>query len=63
MIIDCPTCKERKVIVPDKPDGCSHICKKCYAALMNKLLLLIKPAPTPHLTIAKGPTIKTESVA
>jgi hypothetical protein len=51
MIIDCPTCKERKIIVPNQPDGKSYICRKCYAALFNTLMNIIRPAQTPHLTL------------
>jgi hypothetical protein len=51
LIIDCPICKDRKVVVPDKPDGKSYICKKCYAALFNTLMNLIRAADTPQLSL------------
>ncbi len=41
---DCPTCKERKIIVPDHPANETHICGKCYAALFNALMKCIEPA-------------------
>jgi hypothetical protein len=61
MIINCPGKCNKRVIVPNTPDGKSYLCKTCYAALMNTLLHLIRPAKEPHLQVVK--TIETESVA
>lgn len=72
-LIDCPTCKERRIIVPSLMENTTYICKKCYAALFNALMKvfpsnkidlymsIIKPAKTPHLTLVKE--VETEYVS
>jgi hypothetical protein len=61
MIIDCPGKCKNKVIVPNMPDGKSYLCKTCYAALINTLLDIIRPAKEPHLSVVKQE--ETEHVA
>jgi hypothetical protein len=58
VIIECPGKCGKKVIA--NSDGKAYLCKTCYAALMNTLLHIIRPAKEPHLSVVK-PTIEEET--
>jgi len=63
LITDCPTCRERKIQIPDAPANVTHICPKCYAALFNALMKCIEPARiTDYMKVIKRAVVPRLSI-
>jgi hypothetical protein len=54
LITDCPGQCKRKIIVPNKQDGKTRLCKECFVAIeqsLLKALSMFSRAPEPRLAV------------
>ncbi len=64
MTVICPGQCNRKIVVPNIPDGKTWLCKECFTAIeqsLLKVLSIFSRAPEPHLTAVKP--LESERVA